>query len=481
MPLNHQKFIIESRLHPLNINLEINVPIAVIVGENGSGKSRLLESLKTGEASVKIEQNTPHSRGIKTEVQYKFLNFGKCDYDHNESLKKRHKDVNDILDKTNQVGAVMEEEDLIVEDLYNEEDGIWETSAKSKKIPKRFGKEFGGVEELSEGTNHLYELLYWHLTKDIIEESENPEKYKTSNLTPYTIIGLEEPERNLHPRLQKELGAELMNWLKSKNKIKTNLLLIITTHSPYILKGLSKQRHVKVYGLKDGKQVDLTGREDSNTAKIGVTPKLAILQANKMIGSGIGDLFPSPLILAETSIINLIQSSLEKLGVKDDAYHVTSRGDNNIESKLDDIDTMIEMLLFLHKDFPSREMFNLEINVIVDDVEKMKVWKQKYSQKKGSLLTLKFYSIGEKQLEDIYPSNLFQTFVQKKFPEAKDWNAKEQSISKYLFEELKIADKDQGMYKSELSTWIGRNIKSSQDLRQRFPSIYNLLRELKMI
>ena len=62
MPLNHQKFIIESKLHPLNIELEIDVPIAVIVGRNGSGKSRLLESLKTGEASVKIEQSGQYNR-----------------------------------------------------------------------------------------------------------------------------------------------------------------------------------------------------------------------------------------------------------------------------------------------------------------------------------------------------------------------------------------------------------------------------------
>ena len=71
----------------------------------------------------------------------KFLDFGKSSYDHKESLKKRHKDVNEILEKSNQDITVMQEESVIEEDIYNEKDGIWESSTKSKKIPKRFGKE----------------------------------------------------------------------------------------------------------------------------------------------------------------------------------------------------------------------------------------------------------------------------------------------------------------------------------------------------
>ena len=480
MPLNHRKFIIESKLHPLNISLEVDVPIAVIVGENGAGKSRLIESIKTGLASVKIEQNSPNYRGAPSEVAYKFLDFGRSSYNHKESLKKRHKDVNEILEKANQDITVMQEEGIIEEDIYNEKDQIWESSTKSKKIPKRFGKEFGGIKELSDGTKHLYEILKWNLTEELLKECENPEKYNNHNVPPYTIIGLEEPEQNLHPSLQKELGEYLMDWLKSMSKLKSNLLLIITTHSPYIIKGLSKQRHVKVYGLKEGTQVDLTGRENPTVAKIGVSPKLAILQANKMIGSGIGDLFPSPMILAETSIVNLIKSSLEKLKIKDDSFHVTSRGDSNIESKLNDIDTMIKMLLFLHKDFPSREMFNLEINVIVDDIDTMKKWNEKFNPRNGSLLTLKFYSIGEKQLEDVYPIDLFRAYVKQKYQEAKPWDKKQKTISQYLSQNLKIPKKEHGIYKSEMATWIGRNVRDLPDLRSRFPLIFKLLRELKM-
>lgn len=81
-----------------------------------------------------------------------------------------------------------------------------------------------------------------------------------SNLDNNIVLCIDEPELNLHPKAQEKL-------IEAIQKLSKNIQVIITTHSPYILKHYKKDEGNVVYVFKDSTKADI-----ANLDKVYVLP-----------------------------------------------------------------------------------------------------------------------------------------------------------------------------------------------------------------
>lgn len=82
------------------------------------------------------------------------------------------------------------------------------------------------------------------------------------------ILCIDEPELNLHPRAQEKLALAL-------NKLSANIQIIVSTHSPYILKSFNKDSD-KVYIFEEGANANIKLLEKLSVLPFG--PTLAEIQ-----------------------------------------------------------------------------------------------------------------------------------------------------------------------------------------------------------
>ncbi len=90
--------------------------------------------------------------------------------------------------------------------------------------------------------------------------------------TPSPLIGLEEPENYLHPRLLIELAEEC-------NQVSDHSQMLVTTHSPFFVNGM---RPDQVWSL---------GRDEAGYIRVERTSKMAAVQAMMKAGARLGDLW----------------------------------------------------------------------------------------------------------------------------------------------------------------------------------------------
>ncbi|MGD1947133.1 MAG: AAA family ATPase [Croceivirga sp.] len=461
---------ISVRNQPLDVELKTSASVIYLVGANGAGKSRFIEGLKSSKAVIYIDRLSKYRV-----IPFRFLDWGRCEYDPDKSALQNYQDIKSTLEIFNQDSIISEES--ITKGKREYIDGRWQTPNLSVEIPKLNGIEFKGINHLSEGTRKFHQLFDWSIN-DGLKKERFPKNYAQRTPRLY-VIGIEEPEIHLHPKMQKLLPSYLEKWIIQQGTHKNiPLLIVVSTHSPFVIKGASKFKNSqKIYGLEKCKLIDLTGRENQQIAETGVSGSKSLIVANKMLGSGIGDFFPNPIIMAENSIIELLNNLSTSLDYSFEEFIISPKGDGDLEKRIANLQLMIKVLKRMQKSFPSRELFDFKIIVVVDDIAKAEDIKLKY--KKVSEFDVEIFGLGHKQLEDIYPKKFIDEFISLKYPKKRVWD-KIEPINKYLTNELQIEAREKGLFKKELAEYIGKKIKSQEELEMELPSIAELLKKTEM-
>lgn len=104
------------------------------------------------------------------------------------------------------------------------------------------------------------------------------------------IVCLEEPGQGLHPGLQKKLPTLFGEMLN--DEALSNVVLLVTTHSPFIISAACSQKDQRAYLVKNGHAVNLAGDVDSNSS--GYDSDKCLNVAAKMLDAGFEDIAPVP-------------------------------------------------------------------------------------------------------------------------------------------------------------------------------------------
>ncbi len=248
-----KKFYIENfkMLHQFKINFIDNnenpLPLIVIAGKNGTGKTTLLEYLanceinkedyieilKVREEKVDIFKIIDGMKGIKAKRdEYKkhiiylpveinkidnieeaiinyYINIGEAkDLRPSETIKELQDFINRIFTKDFNLSFIISRVDIITRQVF---------FRNSKNI------EFS-INELSTGEKTLLSKVFYLYFKDIKNQ----------------IILIDEPELSLHPAWQNRVLKLYENFAKENN-----CQIIIATHSPHII-GSAKNEYIRV-------------------------------------------------------------------------------------------------------------------------------------------------------------------------------------------------------------------------------------------
>lgn len=221
---------------PVEITIETKSSIIYLVGKNGAGKSRFLDGLKKGNGWIKQVL----SNKTTNDIFYRYLDWGTVNFDLERSLNENFASENKTLEATNQSIIDFQEKrikgDIIIEDGQKTRQDKVILKASRNKL------EFTSLDEFSTGTLKMHNFLQWKL-KDSLGLPFLPKKNsKAKHGQRLFVVALEEPENNLHPNLQKQLPQHLQSWVDEKTSLSGQILIIVTTHSPFILKGASKHK-----------------------------------------------------------------------------------------------------------------------------------------------------------------------------------------------------------------------------------------------
>ena len=196
--------------------------ITIFYGNNGSGKSRLLNI---------IANKIGASRNLQLLKGENFINYLKlCKYDMNNSNCFETKMINseDIFDYLINVKCINS-------NLVNQRNNLVNEFVDNKYYKK--AKDVTDIEEMKKVINARKKTMSKYvreniLAKDIVEQSngETALMYFTKEITENGIFILDEPENSLSPIMQIKLAKFLEDSVRF-----FNCQFIIATHSPFIL------------------------------------------------------------------------------------------------------------------------------------------------------------------------------------------------------------------------------------------------------
>jgi len=201
-------------------NFEINftdindnpLPIVVVAGINGTGKTTLLEYIYKQEKNViylPINKNIEDTKKLILQYLYKMVWIEMSDV--GESYQKVRNYINNIFKDLN----------LLVEfESRDVKENLFFRNKKGEKIL---------IDEISTGEKTLLSKILYLYFKDIKD----------------SLILIDEPELSLHPAWQNRVLKLYENFAK-----KNNCQIIIATHSPHII-GSAKAEWVRLL-TKDG-------------------------------------------------------------------------------------------------------------------------------------------------------------------------------------------------------------------------------------
>jgi len=472
---NNSQLIINVKNEPLIVAISTNSSIIYLIGKNGAGKTRFIEGLKNGKASIMRIVNKGGHGVHRQRLIYRFYDWGGCEYDITNSVNQKFEDINKTLNKCDQDSIDLKEN--IKQGSVEAVDGTLRQTNEITFEPKLNNIQFNGISDFSEGTKKYYQMSNWNLN-DNQDNEFFPIQHKSKNVE-LNIIAIEEPENNFHPKLQRELPEYFENWILEQENIKAPILLIVSTHSPFVIKGASNfPDQQRIYGLDKCELIDLTGKKDQQKALEGVSGAQSIIVANSLLGSGIGDFFPNPILIAENSVLELLNGLSQSTGFPINDFLVSSGGDGDIENKITNLQEMSKMLKIMHRSFPERNLFKFKIIIVVDDVKKKEEWVKKFENNHD--FEIEVYGLGEQQLEDIYPDNLIKMFIKQKYPKLEPWN-KEGLINKYIEEVLGLKGREKGVFKKTLAKFVSERIKTKDDIESYLLPVSTLLKDINII
>jgi len=179
-----------------------------------------------------------------------------------------------------------------IQDLTDEQKNIWITK---NGFPHFFDfdlidKKDRRYNNLSQGEKHLFAIL---LNLHFLGGNPNP------------IFLLDEPDNSLHPNWQKALINEI--YLLFKNR-KTNIHLILTSHSPFILSDLPKEN---VIFLEQYKQDD--DEVQNSSQQVGNCKNVTNSKELQTFGQNIHTLLSDSFFMKDGLMGDFAKSKIEKI------------------------------------------------------------------------------------------------------------------------------------------------------------------------
>ena len=463
-----------------NLTVDLRPGLNFLIGKNGSGKSKILQALVTdGKGDLQTNQQLRNRQGIQVK-QPKNSRLKSMRYSAQEwSLHQFEvlRELQSSYASTNKVLQLMEQEKLehttVTDNVdYIIVDGKPKTVTTTSDSHKIRGEELIEQSMLSSGTLKLFGLLNWRPTSQPNFININ----RLSSVKPVVIFTIDEPENSLHPNLEKRFPEFLMQkyFELKKDKLLRNfeIFIVVATHSPFILKGVSQlANNASVFVLPDTHNSELI-----NGALEPVDPIEAIISGNMNLGVSIGDFLPEKLLIAENSIAVLIQNIEANLKIETPSFFVTNTGgDSNLETRVASVFGINKMLKSMSKNFPDRHIFAMSYTIFVDDQNFKTKLETQWKNVGETEIKVEVINIGERCLEDSYPLDEVNKFIAKKYPEKSPWDGT-QSINKYLSDELGIQNhKEKGVFKAGLAKQISSRVNSKEKLKSSFPQLYDFL------
>lgn len=450
--------------------------VIYLVGPNGAGKTQILHAIRMGWCTVNQLDGNGHLN------QYRAIDWSEQKYDASRGASRSFSDINaffkEIGQETVELRAV-HPEPRKVKEVRNEKTGAVTKSFDVVEVPRRNNVPFTGV-EFSEGTAKFYSNFSWNGQPERVFPEDRNWPTGGHRAAPATFVLWDEPENSLHPSLQKQLPEKVDKWLDSNRKMlgfnqrPARVYVLIATHSPFVLSGISKSHSHHVVCLDNCEVVDQTF--DPKEPEKSQLTKVRII-ANKLLGVGLEDFFPERLVYAESSIQILLEDIAENLDSVIPDFFVNPTGDDDGDARLSFLRGHLKALKRLRSRWPEKDLFKPRVDYLADDVEFRKQLEQ---ASKDEDLDLRVFSIGTKQLEDAYPLEWVNEFLLGEENYEKEWDGK-QLFSTYLFNHLKVPKVAQGKLKCRLAKVVAARIRSKKDIIDNLPDVESVFKEWGVI
>lgn len=475
------KFIIKEHKPLKDIEMFTECGFLYLVGPNASGKSRFLDALKNKKCSV----TRPHL-GTHRGLNYAYIEWGKADYNEVLAVKSTFSKENNTCRAFNHPIVAFENETRNVEEGKTD-DNRPIIRQELVGVEHLRDTKFLGIDMFSSGMQRHYEINNWALPRGLKSHSHSEGQPEI------IVVSIEEPETNLHPDAARKIPEQLEKWVGKQNVSysshgnQPSILCVITTHSPFILKGACDRtltnKH-QVFGFNECRLQDLSGREQDDLAKKGLSGQQALIQASKMLGAGFSDLMPSPIVLMESTIHALlsniqeaVSSSTFKKSVLDPrtALVINPNGDPDTNLRVKSIKDLVHMLSLLSARKPEGPLIDMKLLVLTDDVKHADELNSLYENEVG--VRVSAYSLGVNQLEDSYEKNIRQEYFESLSPGVKIWENSE-LISTYLYNELGYEKNRQGPIKYKLAVFVGQKVTSKTKMDEIIPGLKALIKKI---
>lgn len=362
----YQLYIPEIALHKKKLSMELKIKnvkrikeeitlsefafVNYFVGENGSGKTSILNSI----SFLKGDSNSRHFFGPESVIQLKQNEKRQFLLWNNENPNKtEHKGdlepniyvlFSNVENARGQNGlrgianmhariGISDAKTLENFNSFLEEIGVGKLIAK-KFIDQMdpfnqdngrliFENESGAIDPLFIADGFRVKHNLKSAINNWINQIDNP------NLANLFII--EEPENNLHPKLQKEIPTFLNDVYKSIDpKVRKNMFFFISTHSPFIISSSANYENQKVYPLENGTPLMINFQTLSWTPvhnSKGYSGSECAYVVSKMLGADITDIgYPENYCILEEHSLQIILDDARNKGIIKNIQFVSTSG-----------------------------------------------------------------------------------------------------------------------------------------------------------
>ena len=295
--LNTTRLHIDVRHSPVETSFTTDAGVLYFVGANGAGKTRLLEAFDEASEGRAIIRHHGASTPLKTVRVSIDPAQPLPGFDFEKANARQFSEESAFLERHGHPTIELTAGEPQVESRPNSGGG-WTETKTSHLEPTLRALPFTGIEQLSHGLQRLYGIENWDL------------RYHAGSSSAHHLVvaTLDEPETGLHPDRQRELPSILEAWAHRQPRPEhQQLLILVATHSPFVIKGASQlgPRH-QVCVIRECNVVPI-GRGQDEGLPASVSGAESLVAANTLLGAGMNDLVPSPLIYCENSIAVLLE------------------------------------------------------------------------------------------------------------------------------------------------------------------------------
>jgi hypothetical protein len=143
------------------------------------------------------------------------------------------------------------------------------------------------------------------------------------------LMLLEEPENNLHPDLQKQIPKYIETIISSlPPNVQEKLICVISTHSPFIIGGISDFSSHKIYPMSDGSMIDLDMKPITRSRGF---PSYKCSQImGQMLGGDVTDLgYPENFVLLEEASMQIVLETAKDKDLLKNITFISASGVTN--------------------------------------------------------------------------------------------------------------------------------------------------------